>query len=141
MLIQRTTEQRQLIIEILQKSDVHLDAEEIYQQARKRSPRISLSTVYRNLQALKELGLVEVHQFGSRRHYESTSQAEHHHLICLGCGRVFEFRCPSADKLKSSISKEEGFKVTEAEVYLVGYCLECQGCLTGINGGNKTIFD
>jgi Fe2+ or Zn2+ uptake regulation protein len=137
-LSQRSTEQRQLIQEILQQADGHLDADEIYQQARQRSPRISLSTVYRNLQVFKELGLVEEHQFGSRRCYEPAPQAEHHHLVCLGCGRVFEFKCPSTARLKSRINKEEGFRVTEAEVRLAGYCLECQERLAVI-AGNRTI--
>ena len=139
MLSQRSTEQRQLIQEILQHADGHLDADEIYQQARQRSPSISLSTVYRNLQVFKELGLVEEHQFGSRRYYEPALRTKHHHLICLGCGRVFEFKCPSTERLKSRISKEEGFRVTEAEVRLAGYCPECQGRLTVIAAENRTI--
>lgn len=136
---QRSTEQRQLIQEILQQADGHLDADEIYQQARLRSPRISLSTVYRNLQVFKELRLVEEHQFGNRRCYEPAPQTEHHHLVCLGCGRVLEFKCPSTAKLKSRIKKEEGFRVTEAEVRLAGYCLECQERLTVIAAGNSPI--
>ena len=122
----RSTVQRELIREILQHADRHLDADEIYLQARQKSPGISLSTVYRNLQVFKELGLVEEHQFGSRRYYEPAIQDNHHHLVCLGCGQVFEFKCPSTERLKSTISKEEGFMVTQAEVRLAGYCPECQ---------------
>jgi len=126
-LSRRITEQRQLILRIIQQARGHLDADEIYQQARQRSPSISLSTVYRSLQLFKELGLVEEHQFdGMRRYYETTPRSKHHHLVCLGCGRIFEFKCPSAEKLKSRISREEGFKITDAEVRLVGYCPECQ---------------
>jgi Fur family ferric uptake transcriptional regulator len=123
---QRSTEQRQLIKAILEHADRHLDADEIYEQARQHSSSISLSTIYRNLQRFKELGLVDEHQFGNRRCYEVTPQHKHHHLVCLGCGRVFEFRCTATGRLKSRISKEEGFLVTEAEVCLTGYCPECQ---------------
>jgi len=137
----RSTEQRELIREILQHADKHLDADEVYQQARQRSPSISLSTVYRNLQLYKELGLVEEHQFGNRRHYESVPQAKHHHLVCLGCGWVFEFKCPSTERLKSTISKEEGFKVTDTEVHLSGYCPECQKRLTVSTAKNRIISD
>ena len=136
-LSRRSTEQRELIGEILQHADRHLDADEIYQQARQRSPSISLSTVYRNLQVFKELGLVEEHEFGSRRYYEHAPQAKHHHLVCLGCGRIFEFKCPSTERLKSTISKEEGFRVTDAEVRLSGYCPECQERLTVGAAENK----
>jgi Fur family ferric uptake transcriptional regulator len=138
-LSQRSTEQRQLIQEILQRADGHLDADEIYQQARQRSPRISLSTVYRNLQVFKDLGLVEEHQFGNRRYYEPAPQTEHHHLVCLSCGQVFEFKCPSTKKLKSRISKEEGFRVTAAEVCLAGYCPACQERLAVSAAENKTM--
>jgi len=139
-LICRNTEQRQLIQDILQHTDGHLDADEIYQCARLKSPGISLSTVYRNLQMFKELGLIEEHQFGSRRCYEAAPRAKHHHLVCLGCGRVFEFKCPSTERLKSRISKEEGFKVTEAEVRLAGYCPECQERLAVSAAENREIL-
>ena len=138
-LSRRSTEQRQLLLKIIQQAEGHLDADEIYRQARQKSPSISLSTVYRSLQLFKELGLVEEHQFdGTRRCYEAMPRTKHHHLVCLGCGRVFEFKCPSAEKLKSRISREEGFKVTDAEVRLVGYCPDCQQRLSGnINNLNN----
>ena len=123
----RNTEQRQLILNIIRSAGRHLDAGEIYQIARRKSTSISLSTVYRNLQRYKRLGLIEEHQFdGMRRYYETVPQSKHHHLVCLGCGRIFEFKCPSAERLKSRISREEGFKVTDTEVRLAGYCPECQ---------------
>ena len=139
---QRSTEQRQLILDIIQQADRHLNADEIYQQACQKQPSISLSTVYRSLQLFKSLGLVEEHQFdGMRRYYEATPESKHHHLVCLGCGRIFEFKCPSAERLKSKISREEGFKVTDSDVRLVGYCPDCQqrlsGKLTKQNNDNK----
>jgi len=135
----RSTEQRELIQEILRHANEHLDADKIYELARQRSPSISLSTVYRNLQLFKETGLVEEHQFGSRRCYEAAPRAKHHHLVCLGCGRVFEFKCPSTEKLKSRIGKEEGFRVTDAEVRLTGYCPECQERMAVSAAGNRVI--
>jgi len=137
-LSRRSTEQRQLLLEIIQQAEGHLDADEIYQRARQKSPSISLSTVYRSLQLFKELELVEEHQFdGMRRFYETTPRPKHHHLVCLGCGRIFEFKCPSAEKLKSRISREEGFKVTDTEVRLAGYCPDCQQRLPGNMTNNK----
>ena len=134
-LSQRSTEQRELIRGILQHADGHLDADDIYQRVRLKSPSISLSTVYRNLQLFKILGLVNEHQFGSRRYYETASRAKHHHMVCLSCGRVFEFKCPSSKRLAGEISEKEGFKVTEAEVRLAGYCPECQENLfISVNG-------
>jgi len=137
MLSRRTTEQRLLIRDILEHTDGHLDAGEIYRQALKKSPRISLSTIYRNLQMFKEIGLVEDHQFGNRRYYETAPRFQHHHLVCLGCGRIFDFECPSSEKLKSRISREEGFKVTDAEVRLSGYCPYCQEHMILSTAGNR----
>jgi Fur family ferric uptake transcriptional regulator len=131
-LSRRRTEQRQLILEIIQQAKGHLDADEIYRQACQKSPSISLSTVYRSLKLFKESELIEEHQLdGMRRYYETTPKSKHHHLVCLGCGRIFEFKCPSAERLKSRISRDEGFKVTDAEVRLVGYCPDCQQRLSG----------
>ena len=123
---QRTTAQRALLLELIRKAKKHLDAYELYRQARERQPGLSLSTVYRSLRLFRQLGLVEEHQLeGARRHYETRPETVHHHLICLGCGRIIEFQCPSTERLKTLIGREEGFEVTEAEVRLAGYCPEC----------------
>lgn len=126
----RTTQQRHLILEIIERTARHLDADEIYRRARERLPNISLSTVYRTVQLLKEQGLVEEHRLnGERRYYERVPPSRHHHMVCLGCGRIFEFTCPSTEKIKSKLTKEKGFKVTAVDVRLVGYCPECQRSL------------
>ncbi len=87
----RMTPQRALLLEIIQQSDDHLDAEEIHRRARDRGERISLSTVYRTLGLLKELRLVdELHLWDEHHHYESRTNQEHFHLLCRGCGALTE---------------------------------------------------
>ena len=136
----RTTQQRNLILEVIKKAGRHLDADEIYQQSRKRSPNISLSTVYRNLQLFKEQGLVEEHQFdGVRRRYERVPHYKHHHIVCLGCGKVFEFICPSTEKIKSRLTREKGFQVTDVDVRFSGYCPACQRRLQKSANNRKTV--
>lgn len=123
----RNTSQRDLIMEIIRRGQGHLDADEVYRRARKKQPRISLSTVYRTLQALKELQLVEeLHFNDEHHHYEIKPSTEHHHLVCLGCGKVVEFQCPMSQKIKEDISRKEGFKVTSSEVRMKGYCPDCR---------------
>jgi Fe2+ or Zn2+ uptake regulation protein len=91
----RVTNQRALILEVIRHGQGHLDADEVYRRARQKQPRLSLSTVYRTLQAFKKLGLIEeVHFDEAHHHYEVKPPAEHHHLVCLGCGRVIEFKYP-----------------------------------------------
>jgi len=121
----RVTNQRALIMEVIRQG--HLDADEIYRRARQKEPRLSLSTVYRTLQALKERGLVaEIHLDKSHRHYEVQPPKGHHHLVCLGCGRVVEFRYPLSSLVKKNVPEARGFSITETEIRIAGYCAECR---------------
>ncbi|MFC1903843.1 Fur family transcriptional regulator [Chloroflexota bacterium] len=127
----RVTNQRTLIMKIIRQGKGHLDADEIYRRAREKQPRLSLSTVYRNLQRLKKLGLVEeLHFVENHHHYEVKPSAEHHHLVCLGCGRVIEFQYPLSHYLKKNIKKNipeaTGFDITDTEVRMTGYCAKCR---------------
>lgn len=121
----RITSQRSLIMDIIHRG--HLDADEIYRQARQKDSHLSLSTVYRSLQAFKKLGLVEeLHFDDTHHHYEVKPADEHHHLVCLGCGKVIEFRHPLSRYLKRSIPESRNFDITETEIRMAGYCAECR---------------
>ena len=121
----RVTSQRALILEIIRRG--HLDADEIYRQARATQPRLSLSTVYRTLQVLKKLGLVEeLHFNDTHHHYEVKPSSEHQHLVCLGCGKVVEFEYPLSPKMKKDIAREKGFEITGVEIRMTGYCSKCR---------------
>ena len=121
----RATSQRALILDIIRHG--HLDADEIYRQARQKKPRLSLSTVYRTLQVLKKLGLVEeLHFDETHHHYELKPSSEHHHLVCLGCSKVVEFECPISPKMKEDVGRQESFEVTGAEIRMIGYCSQCR---------------
>lgn len=121
----RVTPQRRAILEIIQKQGRHLSADEIHQLARREVPRLSLSTVYRTLELLKELDLVsELHLAGDHHRYEAQS-GEHQHLVCLNCGKVLEFRCARSTKIHQELADRHGFKITAGRVALFGYCAEC----------------
>ncbi len=123
----RITNQRALILEIIRRGQGHLDADEVYRQAREKQPRLSLSTVYRTLQLLKKLGLVEeVHFDEAHHHYEVKPPSEHHHLVCLGCGRVIEFSYPLTRYVKRNVPEAKDFEVVDAEVRMTGYCPRCR---------------
>jgi len=120
----RMTNQRASILEIIRQG--HLDADEVYRRAKDKQPRLSLSTVYRTLQRLKELGLVnELHFDEAHHHYEVKPSAEHHHLVCLGCGKIVEFECKLSQRMKQGIARKQGFEVTGVEVNMTGYCAKC----------------
>jgi len=123
----RVTNQRALILEVIHQDQGHLDADEVYRRAREKQPRLSLSTVYRTLHTFKKLGLVEERRFDeSHRHYEVKPATEHHHLICLGCGRVIEFQYPLARYVKRNIAEAKDFEIVETEIRMTGYCSKCR---------------
>lgn len=124
---QRVTSQRRLLLDLLRHSEGHLDADELYRLAKEREPRISLSTVYRALSLFKELGLVEERHFADEHHhYEVKRKREHHHLVCLGCGKVVEFQSPLTKQIKEDVSRQSGFEILNASVSLEGYCERCR---------------
>lgn len=123
----RITHQRALILEVIRRGQGHLDADEIYRRAREKQPRLSLSTVYRTMQKLKKLGLVEeLHFDEEHHHYEIKPSTEHYHLTCLGCGQVVEFRYPLARLVKRNVPEVKNFDITEIELHLAGYCAKCR---------------
>ena len=123
----RTTKQRALLLEIIRRGEGHLDAYELYQQAREKQPCLSLSTVYRTLQKFKKAGLVEEVNFDeAHHHYEIKPSTEHHHLVCLGCGRVVEFQYPLARLVKRKVTEAKDFEITGSEIRMTGYCSQCQ---------------
>jgi len=123
----RVTNQRALLLEIIRQGEGHLDAFELYRRAREKQPRLSLSTVYRALQKFKKLGLVEeVHFDEAHHHYEVKPPAGHHHLVCLGCGRVIEFHYPLARQVKRNVPEAKDFDIIGTEVRMTGYCSRCR---------------
>ncbi len=123
----RVTNQRALILEIIRRGQGHLDADEVYRQAREKQPRLSMSTVYRTLQLLKKLGLIEeVHFNEEHHHYEMKPPSEHHHMVCLGCGKVIEFRYPLSGYVKRNVAEAKDFDIVDAEIRMTGYCSRCR---------------
>jgi Fur family ferric uptake transcriptional regulator len=122
----RVTNQRLLVMQIIQQGQGHMDASEIYRQARESNPRLSLSTVYRTLQTLKKYGLIEeLHLDEGHHHYEKRS-VQHHHLVCLGCGRVVEFRYPLVSLIKKNVKEARNFNIMSSEIRMTGYCPKCR---------------
>jgi len=121
------TAQRQLLLELLRDADEHIDAKELYRRASARDESISPATVYRTLNLFKELGLVDEVRLGKICcYYEIKQSPEHQHLVCQGCGKIIEFQNPLIRRLIKTVQREHGFKVTKAELYLEGYCPECE---------------
>ncbi|MAG13360.1 MAG: transcriptional repressor [Spirochaetales bacterium] len=122
----RITRQREIILNIIQHLDSHPDADEVYGVAKKKLPRINLSTVYRTLQTLKERGLIDTHRFSEEHHhYEVNTAREHHHLVCRQCGEIVECDLPIMDQIKKHAHTESGFKALSSDITVYGICGSC----------------
>lgn len=118
----RITPERMLLLRIIS-DNAHLDASEIYRLAKVEDEKISLSTVYRTVRLLEEMGLVEASELGEDHYHYEVRLEEHYHLICLGCGKVVEI--PPVDAVRE-LGKGLGFEVVGVKLELFGYCAACQ---------------
>jgi len=126
----RLTRQRQILLELIDTSGLHLDAEQLYRLARERDPKLNRVTVYRTLKLLKESGLVDeldlMHYDGDQHYYETRRKQEHAHVVCLGCGKVEEFFGEPLRKIRQQVETSLGFQVVIARTEIGGYCPNCQ---------------
>ena len=126
----RMTHQRRLLAELLESAEEHLDAEEVYRRAQRRDPEIHRATVYRTLNTLKKLGLVDeldlMHVNGERHYYEIRPRTLHIHLVCMRCGKVEEPGGRFWNDMKARVRKETGFQPEMVRVEMGGRCLNCQ---------------
>ncbi len=126
----RLTRQRQILLDLIDKTGQHLDAESLYQLAREKDPRLNRVTVYRTLKLLKEGGLVDeldlMHQAGEQHYYETRRKQEHAHVICLSCGKVEEFFGEPLQRLRRQIEADFGFHIVLARTEVGGYCPHCR---------------
>ena len=126
----RLTRQRQILLELIDKTGEHLDAERLYQMAKEKDPKLNRVTVYRTLKMLKEGGLVDeldLAHFESEKHYyETRLKQEHAHIICLRCGRVEEFFGEQLQAVRGQVESQFGFEIAFARTEIGGYCSHCQ---------------
>jgi Fur family ferric uptake transcriptional regulator len=135
----RMTWQRRVLAELLDEASEHLDAEKIYQFARHKDPRIHRATVYRTLNTLKKLGLIDeldlMHYSGDRHFYEVRPSVFHIHLVCMKCGTVEEPGGEFWEDLKSRVQRETKFHAEAVRLEMGGVCVRCQSKRsTGTNG-------
>ena len=126
----RLTRQRQILLDILNNSGQHLDAETLYTMAREKDAKLNRVTVYRTLKLLKEGGMVDeldlMHQKGEQHFYETKLKQEHAHIVCLRCGKVEEFFGEHLQKLRRQVEAHFGFDIRISRTEFGGYCSHCQ---------------
>jgi Fur family ferric uptake transcriptional regulator len=122
----RMTVQRRLVLDALQRARHHTTAEEIARQIRARHPQIDPSTVYRNLEALEELGYVTHTHLDDRiTRWHRADVRRHGHLVCRRCGSEQEISMRLLEPLGRRLRAEQGFRADLAHSAIVGVCREC----------------
>ena len=126
----RLTRQRQILLELIDQTGQHLDAERLFQLAKQKDPKLNRVTVYRTLKMLKNGGMVDeldlMHHEGDQHYYETRLKQEHAHVICLRCGKVEEFFGEPLQRLRKQIESHFGFQILLARTEVGGYCAHCQ---------------
>lgn len=123
----RLTPQRLMVVDALHSVESHISAEEIFAKLKEKYPYANISTVYRTLELLKELGLAAEIEIGDGiARYHAREHSKHHHLICNKCGKTVEL--PEADlmPLAESLLVKHRFKADMSHLALFGLCSQCQ---------------
>ena len=122
----RLTPQRMMILSAIENSDDHISAEEIYAQVLAKYPHVNISTVYRTLELLKQLGLVtETDLGGGRVRYHPADKGHHHHLVCTECGAIIDLDESLLASLESTLLREYKFSADLRHLAIFGRCANC----------------
>ena len=121
----RLTPQRKVILEELRKVKTHPTADQVYEMVRRRLPRISLGTVYRNLEFLSDAGMIQRLDLPLGQMRFDGNPEVHPHVRCLGCGRVADLM-QHVDLPSIDVSRATDFEVTGYTVDFYGYCPSCR---------------
>jgi Fur family ferric uptake transcriptional regulator len=127
----RMTPQRQLILDAVASMHGHVSADQVYQQVVRVFPDVNISTVYRTLEVLEELGVVRhTHFHDGVAQYERTDAGQHHHMVCSRCGSDFELDVAVLQPLAEELKLRYGFQADLAHSAIVGLCGACASAET-----------
>jgi Fur family transcriptional regulator, peroxide stress response regulator len=122
----RMTRQRRLILKELRRmKDSHPSADEVYERVRQHLPRISLGTVYRNLETLFELGEIQKLEFGGTLKRFDGDPAPHYHIRCTCCDRVDNVPFDPLTDIEQKMTDQIEYKILGHHLEFIGLCFEC----------------
>ncbi len=120
------TTQRAAVHDYLCEVEYHPTAEEIFLAVKRKLPRISLATVYKNLEALVECGAVSKLSYGNASARYDIRTDHHYHTRCLGCGKIWDLEAQEGSELSALVKPQAGFEVKDYRLELLGYCRKCR---------------
>ena len=127
----RVTPQRQLVLEAVARLD-HATPEEIGAQVHQTARGVNISTIYRTLELLEQIGMVtHTHLHHGAPTYHLASAGDHVHLVCRGCGRVTEIGPDAIRPLITGLDESHGFETDVGHLTVFGRCAECRAAADG----------
>jgi Fur family transcriptional regulator, peroxide stress response regulator len=124
----RLTGPRRAVLEVVWSTESHPTAERVHRLVRRRLPRVSLGTIYRNLRLLVEARLVKELP-GPYARFDANTR-EHHHFTCASCGRIIDVDAPLVEPhsraLSARVAARTGLSITHHRIEFFGRCPECQ---------------
>lgn len=132
----KVTPQRMAVYAVLQQTKEHPNVEMIHKKLKPSFPAISLATVYKTVDILKRVGLIQELSFGEGGLRYDSVTTPHAHLYCKKCGKVVDVECISPEQLQDllpmeNVAEETGFHVSAMQLYFYGLCLYCNNKESG----------
>jgi Fur family ferric uptake transcriptional regulator len=122
----RLTPQRQLVLRAVEKLG-HATPDEILAEVQQHASAVNVSTIYRTLEVLEELGLVRHTHLSDRAPtYHSVTDHEHFHLVCRNCHRVISVDPDVVAPMAEALEQQHGFVVDVGHLAIFGECVECE---------------
>jgi Fur family transcriptional regulator, ferric uptake regulator len=121
----RETEPRRVILQEIKNMKSHPTADELYEIVRKKVPRVSLGTIYRNLEVLCQEGLIQkIEVGGSQKRFDGHTE-NHYHFRCLTCGKVEDITQKPLKEIESTLPKLSPYEILGHHLELIGRCSNC----------------
>ncbi len=120
------TRQRAAVFEYLSRVEHHPTADEVYLAVKQRLPKISLATVYKNLEALVNCGAISRLTYGDAASRYDIRTDHHYHTRCLECGKIWDLDAKQGSELLKQIRPQSGFAVEDYRLELLGRCRDCR---------------
>ena len=123
----RMTPQRQLVLDVVDQLQGHISADQVHRQVVRTFPDVHITTVYRTLEVLEDLGIVRhTHFHNGVAQYQRTDEAPHQHMVCTVCDGDTELELDVLAPLAAELQRRYGFKADLAHAAIIGVCRVCQ---------------
>ena len=124
----RCSSERNAILKIFLDSEEHLTLEDILKSVVKKYPKLNLSTVYRNMKILTNIGLATEWKGPDKKTYfeHKYKHSHHDHMICNNCGKIEEFKDDEIEKLQERAARKRNFNISDHKLIVCGLCSKCK---------------